>query len=64
MSHLQGLLSEIDRHSAEAEPFQTLAAEVAVLPTELLERALVVAVSLPKSRTWQRPSRSSGAALT
>ena len=39
MSHLHGLLSAIDRHSAEAEPFQTLAAEVAALPTELLERS-------------------------
>ena len=56
MSHLQGLLFEIDRYSAEAEPFQTLAAEVAALPTELLERALVVAVSLPKSVFGTKPA--------
>ncbi|MDI1447927.1 hypothetical protein [Polyangium sp. 6x1] len=56
MSQLQGFLSEVDRHSAEAEPFQTLAAEVAALPTELLERALVLAVSLPKSVFGTKPA--------
>lgn len=56
MSYLQGLLFELDRYSAEAEPFRTLAAEVADLPAELLERALVVAASLPKSTFGAKPA--------
>ncbi|MBK9755959.1 MAG: hypothetical protein IPO88_21145 [Nannocystis sp.] len=56
MSHLQGLLFEINRYSAEAEPFLALAAEVADLPPDLLERALVVAVSLPKSTHGAKPA--------
>lgn len=56
MNHLQGLLCEIDRYSAEAEPFQALAAEVAELPNEQLERALVLAASLPKSVFGTKPA--------
>ncbi len=56
MRHLQGLLDQIDRYSAEAEPFTTLAAEVADLAPEHLERALVVAASLPRSAFGSKPA--------
>ncbi len=56
MSQLQGLLNTIDRYSVEAEPFRELAAEVADLPPELLERALVVAASLPRSVFGEKPA--------
>ena len=55
MSHLQGSLDKIDRYSAEAEPFLGLADEVADLRPDLLERALVVAASLPKSVYGVKP---------
>lgn len=56
MSLLQGLLGQIDRYSAEAEPFLELAAEVADLPPDLRERALVVAASLPRSVHGTKPA--------
>jgi hypothetical protein len=42
-------LDEIDRYSAEAAPFKALAAKVMDMPPDLLERAFVVAASLPRS---------------
>lgn len=56
MSQLQGLLNTIDRYSAGAEPFLELAAEVADGPSDQLERALVVAASLPKSVFGEKPA--------
>ena len=55
MSQLQGLLAKVDRYSAEAEPFLGLAEEVADLRPDLLERAFVVAASLPRSVYGVKP---------